>query len=444
MLSVFEDANIITAITSCTNIQISSDDGYPGNICHLCIQRLNDAYSFKQQCETSDLILKDKIFISKIDEQFEVIYETEDNLECYTQLEYINADDKSNTAIKNESDVKVEYETDYEDDCVQDDFVRNCALCEQTFSSINSYENHSCFSEYSKCKTEDETTLAGQENSADQDIKSCDSLKRVKCDICFKTFATNGNLNKHMKIHCNIRPYKCPKCNKSFIQSNTLKYHMDIHLPPNSTPHACDQCDFSTRRLAALEKHIALTHKEVIPQRYLKECIPVSCTICNKVLGSEKSLVHHMKIHQNIREYICKYCGKDFVYKCGLESHERIHRSEKPFTCKYCNKSFKQKMGLHVHKRLHTGEKPYQCQICSKTFNQVAHLHSHLLTHTGEKKFECNVCHKRFALSEGLRYHKMIHTGELPHCCSICNRGFKIAYKLKLHMRRCHQTQNIS
>lgn len=146
---------------------------------------------------------------------------------------------------------------------------------------------------------------------------------------------------------------------------------MDLHLPEDAEPHKCTECDFSTRKLAALHKHIAITHKENIPKSYRRTTVPVTCTVCDKVLSSKMTLKFHMKIHRK-KEYVCRFCGKDFVFKNSLDAHERIHLDLKPFKCNVCDKSFRQRMGLHIHKRVHTGEKPYQCQVVCYLLFEIA------------------------------------------------------------------------
>ncbi|PSN42965.1 hypothetical protein C0J52_09705 [Blattella germanica] len=39
-------------------LKLSSSDGLPGQICSQCVNQVNTSYSFKLQCETSDLTLR--------------------------------------------------------------------------------------------------------------------------------------------------------------------------------------------------------------------------------------------------------------------------------------------------------------------------------------------------------------------------------------------------
>lgn len=45
-------------IMLCAKVKVSKNDGMPSVICNNCIYRLGTAYHFKQQCENSDIRLK--------------------------------------------------------------------------------------------------------------------------------------------------------------------------------------------------------------------------------------------------------------------------------------------------------------------------------------------------------------------------------------------------
>ena len=68
------------------------------------------------------------------------------------------------------------------------------------------------------------------------------TYKPSQCDQCDKTFATNGNLVIHQRIHSEDKPQNCNPCNKAITVSSTLVVHQRIHSedkPQNYNP--CDK-----------------------------------------------------------------------------------------------------------------------------------------------------------------------------------------------------------
>ena len=81
------------------------------------------------------------------------------------------------------------------------------------------------------------------------------SSKKPVCPTCTKTFSTNKNLKRHIKIHSE-KTYQCSEqgCNLSFIRKDHLVRHMRKHS--GEKPFSCDLCDEKFPYLKSLHRHM--------------------------------------------------------------------------------------------------------------------------------------------------------------------------------------------
>ncbi|XP_037094342.1 zinc finger protein 596-like [Pollicipes pollicipes] len=121
----------------------------------------------------------------------------------------------------------------------------------------------------------------------------------------------------------------------------------------------------------------------------------MSCKICGKWYGHEKSLSLHMKVHEGLT--VCVVCGKvsskvadlrkhlKMVHKLPQEDIDQIVpkrmqrglRSAKHI-CPLCGKTYSSRLSLDLHRKVHFGLTT--CALCSKTCSRVSVLRKHLST----------------------------------------------------------------
>lgn len=97
-----------------------------------------------------------------------------------------------------------------------------------------------------------------------------------------------GNLDRHIRIHLNEKPFTCHFCGKRFNTNSDLKKHLRTHT--GERPFTCDFCAKSFTRSDKLKQHVD-THKGVKPH---------CCTICNKQFSQKCHLNTHIRIHVSI------------------------------------------------------------------------------------------------------------------------------------------------
>jgi len=140
----------------------------------------------------------------------------------------------------------------------------------------------------------------------------------------------------------------------------------------------------------------------------------------------------------------CGICGKEFKHQYTLVRHLPVHTDERNFQCDQCDKAFRQLSTLTQHKASkHSTSKPYVCEICTKSFCRVSILINHKKTHANEKLYKCEFCEKGFHQKINLKMHMNIHTNERPYSCSNCQKGFNQKSNLAVHQKTCYKKKGV-
>ena len=79
--------------------------------------------------------------------------------------------------------------------------------------------------------------------------------------------------------------------------------------------------------------------------------------------------------------YICKYegCSKEFTRTWSIIDHVRMHEGVRPYICKFCSKSYTQKGNMIKHMRRHTeplvdSRRSYFCEFCGHGYTEKYNL----------------------------------------------------------------------
>ncbi|XP_072220236.1 uncharacterized protein [Leuresthes tenuis] len=292
--------------------------------------------------------------------------------------------------------------------------VDNSPMSETLFGADTSGKSMKC---------EDCGKAFGDKFSIEKHCRIHTDVKPYACETCGKSFTHDSHLTIHNRIHTGVRPYACKICGKSFTQKGNLLNHMRTHT--GEKLHSCETCGKSFTQKGNLLNHIRTHTGEKLH----------SCETCGKSFTQKGNLLNHMRTHTGEKLHSCETCGKSFTLKGNLLNHMGTHTGEKLHSCKTCGKSFTHDSHLTIHNRIHTGVRPYACKICGKSFTQKGNLLNHMRIHTGEKLHSCKTCGKSFTHDSHLTIHNRIHTGVRPYACKACGKSFTQKGNLLNHMR---------
>lgn len=146
--------------------------------------------------------------------------------------------------------------------------------------------------------------------------------------------------------------------------------------------------------------------------------LPNQCQLCGKILSNKKNMKKHLKLHSNIRNYICKICNKSYKRSDHLKRHMITHDPEPNY---------------------------YECEYCLKKFSFNYHLTSHLQNVHCQKQikvYNCPDCDLYFQKKSKLFLHqKNFHNvvfEKIPCYYPYCNKSYISEQKLNEHIRKYH------
>lgn len=383
-------------IMACVPIQVLEGDALPAQICHRCLYQVERSYDFKEQCVTSDKILRQyvaqtldqskkrhedlpsdgaasagkKLHSSKedkVDGTFHGLVDLSSVIEGgptkKAKLSEAHKEVKFNILQSKLSAIIHQRPTVSPEEDVDSGLLESLADCDdlQVVKSEGEGEAH----QYDKMDDD----LSDRSDSSEDEI-------RLRCKMCKDTFPFIDILESHEAAHdANDSPYACSICDKVFSERSLLDAHWQVHSGEN--PLQCPLCEtvFSSEDL--MENHLE-SHDS---------SLPFSCLTCDKAYATRSDLIKHSVIHSGLRPFKCKICPKEFARSTNFNKHMRVHIGQKSFCCNECPKMFRTKGDLHRHEIIHTGQKPYSCSLCNLSFNRKDKLVRHERLHSSGNPF---------------------------------------------------------
>ncbi|XP_067009796.2 PR domain zinc finger protein 10 [Anabrus simplex] len=269
----------------------------------------------------------------------------------------------------------------------------------------------------------------------------------LQCPQCTKVFPTKRELVEHVSEHGKhqeqfrririgslnpAKPWKCELCYKAFASEDRLQRHMLVHGTEESKPLQCDVCYKRFLNNSALACHVKVhTEKKIF-----------ECPICKTIFDQILSLKEHIRVHSNNGLYTCPQCSKVFDGYSLIRKHIRAFHSDRKHTCSYCGKLFPTLDKLRMHMLRHSDHREFLCANCGKQFKRKDKLKEHMKRmHSAERETRLPVKPHRMPTAKKFMpkvqvspndYHRFIYK------CHTCLLGFKRRGMLVNHLAKRH------
>ncbi|GBP90419.1 Zinc finger protein 358 [Eumeta japonica] len=364
------EENYVDMFRRCFDIEISQDDNLE-MICSHCIEKLRDAFYFKQQTlNTKDILLStkdmkleaDKLNVEYLDDSIW------DNIDVIDNRETTNEDVRDDGVTINADEFLTEIKRETNDFDLDDEENKYSITVEKPLGICFSVDK-SIMKKYSRGKKKRPYKPETRPYTIHPNQKTC--------HLCQEEFLHHRLLIMHMNSH--FPNHICEICGKKFATKMLLKRHLRSHEPG---PFNCKFCNMEYRNRNTLMTHIRFKHRALDP--YI-------CPECKERFKSFHQKLSHLKtVHgQTEKKYQCNYCSDRFYYAGQRSKHiKQKHLKLKPYKCTECPMVFGKRLQLenhlaHAHK---IGEKKYQCHLCFKKYCSKRSLIEHLRIHANDRK----------------------------------------------------------
>ncbi|XP_064628191.1 zinc finger protein 761-like isoform X1 [Lineus longissimus] len=306
-------------------------------------------------------------------------------------------------------------------------------------------------------------------------LKMCSSPKKYTCRIGDEAFPSKQSLGHHILVH-STEAHKCSQCEKAYITKWRLQQHMLIHT--GEKPYECEDCDFFSKKVAALRVHMRNEHGKIHEFSGLPFSKPapiasavvaaqissqssqsldsnivadseaileeesnfvigsqkIRCDLCDLVFPSAQSLVEHRQTHVTV---ISGSSNRSSESEIIASSEVAVERSILRVKLRRCDELVPiSKQTFRVNQRTHTDEpsNQYESDTVVSSSESAGQEESNL--DSCSQDVYCSVCNLVLPSERSLRLHRRTHTdmtNDKSHVCSVCDETFQRADDLQKH-----------
>ncbi|XP_032675034.1 zinc finger protein 845-like [Odontomachus brunneus] len=343
--------------------------------------------------------------------------------------------------------------------------ICKCVICSKTFSRRSNLKKHK--------------EIAHADNTQSIKCDKCDGVFKNKyclkihqrrihseanffCKRCGFTFKTQDELDQH---NAERHDWTCPQCNKKILVFSNIEPHLRLHR--NEKPFICDTCgnadplvdplyipdsksvndqsmaspsvpDANNLECSSVENSVdSSLYKSKLRRRRKTTLASRKESHCHAMQDSRRHSrrqnVKRKKINEKMKSYSkCGTCGKCFSWDAMVK-----HLNEPKYSCQNCRQVFCVEVQLNRHVATVHGEPIYSCSICEYKSKNKRTLTDHFIRkHTEEDQFSCN---KQLAIQDGQEQQaNRVRSGKSSITCSICGHVSKNVRAIKAHMKYRH------
>ncbi|XP_065163171.1 zinc finger protein 91-like [Atheta coriaria] len=342
MISIFDDniesihPSIPAMLLTIASLNVQQNDGLPSLICKTCINKVQNAYTFRQQ-----LIKTEAELWEILKQQKEVIIEekSENIVSFLKSLLRKNVENDEPTGDPPNVDQPVTY---------------FCDKCDTGYSHVTSLQRH--------MKSLHDTSII------------------YECKSCNAIIASKENLKVH--IHLHEKSFCCENCKLIFNSLPDLHAHL---CSSNTTNTSVDFQKIEANEDIA-EYFTELVYNEI--ETLEVECDPIylpqNLTEIDENINLTNIKAKDLKEHilQKRKIFACKLCGCNFARFYYMQRHLRTHLKQNVFRCAKCNRTYSRHEKLLSHSKSCKGETIFACDICNRTFKRAENLMCHKEIHS--------------------------------------------------------------